>query len=976
MANSLAQTLQMNQLLQQQTGLQQQIQNSMGGQSSAAQQLIGQMQQLANQVTGATSTSQQFGSTSQSVMAQMIAAWDSAGGSVSGFSAGLRVALGRLPLIGTVAVATFDMVSDAIEGTLEIARSTASTIQQLFSSAFNVAKSIFSIEGRIVSGLISMSNEFAAAASEYAQALENLRKQLGDFSQNPAANVIQSMRTLTGELANTGLSVWRVFGNNAKQLEYFTELATKMDAAWDIFGSEIAASAEVMGAFAKGMGLGAEEMKNFAGLAISTGQNLTTVLQEAANYSLQLGPRFGLSAKVISRDVGKMIGNVAKFGNMTVKQMTESAIYTRKLGLEMDKILGIVGQFDDFEKAAQSTSQLSQAFGLNLDAFKLMEEQDPARRIDMIRKAMQQAGRSTENMTRQELALLSAQTGLDEAATRQAFALDNVGTSYDQIAKAGDEAEAAQLTQAEATAKLAGAIERMVVQGKQFSSFWEALTQGFADGIVKFGPMRSLMFEIHRALQQVYWAGVKMGQAFATFFPGIGEGIKGLSKYFSAFNELIQPLSDKFVTFMKTLDDMDPSMIKGATIDFLNDLKDDVVGFFSTQSAGRNMFLQGMMKAVTTFANMLPGVFKVMIDGLRTQILQLPAIITGFLAGASGSIANTGGATLSSAFGSMLRTGFDVLKDIGGMLITLFSDPAVQAALATAARQLWSAFTSVAVPAMNAVWAVLKPQLSSAASSFMSGAGPVIWGFFLEAVKMAFTGGTALLVGAIVAPFYLAWEGLKALFTPGAASGLGAALVDGIKIGLSGLADVFIAAGKGAIDGIKMVFGIASPSKVFAEIGGQLLTGLGNSLVGAADVVTAPFKGAASAVANILGGPGEEVDTTVAAMQSRLAMMENMSSQISSLKSGLSTDIAAVIGEMVKQANDLDDAMSNIGDVNISASLDKVGRALGIDNKKFTIENKALSINVNLHVTMDAKELATIITQKNLLDDGKSVLTG
>jgi hypothetical protein len=125
-----------------------------------------------------------------------------------------------------------------------------------------------------------------------------------------------------------------------------------------------------------------------------------------------------------------------------------------------------------------------------------------------------------------------------------------------------------------------------------------------------------------------------------------------------------------------------------------------------------------------------------------------------------------------------------------------------------------------------------------------------------------------------------------------------------------------------------------------------------------------------------LGGPGEEVDTTVAAMQSRLAMMENMSSQVSSLKSGLSTDIAAVIGEMVKQANDLDTAMSNIGDVNISTSLDKVGKALGIDNKKFTIENKGLNINVNLNVIMDAKELATILTQKNLLEDNKSIMTG
>lgn len=976
MANSLSQTLQMNQALQQQLGTQQQISDTLGQQVGTSQQLIGQIQQLANQALGAGTSIQQFGGTNQTVMQQVTNAWNSANGGVSGFVAAIRVALGRIPLVGTTILATLDIVSDAFEGIKEIVSATASTVEQLFSSAFSIAKSIFSIEGRIVSGLISMSNEFAAAASEYMQALENLRKQLGAFDQQPAANVIKSMREMSGQLANTGLSVWRVFGNNAKQLEYFTELAVGMGPAWDMFGTEIANSAEVMGVFAKGMGLSADEMKNFAGLAASTGRTLTDVLQDAANYSLQLGPQFGLSAKVISRDVGKMIGNVTKFGNMTVKQMTESAIYTRKLGLEMDKILGIVDKFDNFETAAESASQLSQAFGLNLDALKLMEEQDPSKRIDMIRKAMQQAGRSTENMTRQELALLSAQTGLDEASARQAFSLQNVGASYDQISKAGDDAQASQLTQAEATAKLADAIERMVVQGKQFSSFWEALVQGFADGIVKFGPMRSLMFEIHRALQRVYWAGVKMGQAFANFFPGIKDGIQGLHKYFSAFNELIQPLSNKFVDFMKTLNGLDPSAIKGATIDFLEGLHDDVTGFFSTQSAGRNMFIRGMMRAMTTFVAALPGVFSVMIRGLREQILQLPTYITNFMVGASSSIVSGGGDTLAGAFGQMIGVGFSAFKDIGSMLLTLMQDPVVQANLRISAKMLWQGFVAFAIPAMESAWTALSPALADAASAFMGAAGPIIWDLFLGAVKLAFTAGTALLIATIAAPFYLAWEGLKAIFSPSNASSLGLMLVEGLKMGLSGIADVFIAAAQGALEGVKMVFDLHSPSRVFADIGSNLLAGLSQGLSNATDIVTAPFKGAVAAISGLMGGAPGGVDSTIAGMQARLASMEELSNRVSSLKSSFNTDIAAVITEMVKQANDLDEAMSSIGDVSISTGLEKVGRALGIDNKRFTIDNKGFSINVNLNVTMDAKELATVLTQKNLLDDNKSIQVG
>jgi hypothetical protein len=383
-----------------------------------------------------------------------------------------------------------------------------------------------------------------------------------------------------------------------------------------------------------------------------------------------------------------------------------------------------------------------------------------------------------------------------------------------------------------------------------------------------------------------------------------------------------------------------------------------------------------MTKALKTFTLMLPALFHMVIEGLRVQILNLPTLITTMLSGIASPMAASGGATLSSAFVDMISTAFVAFKDIGNMLISLFADPAVQVALRTAAGQLWNAFVTVAVPAMQSAWSALKPHLAAAASSFMSAAAPVIWGYFIDAIELAFTAGTTLLIAAVVGPFYLAWQAIKAIFTPSAAAPIGTAIVDGIKLGVAGLGDVLWAAATGALDGVMLAWGIASPSKVFTQIGGNLLDGLSIGLKDAVNVVSAPFKDAAGAVANLLGGPGEEVDTTVAAMQSRLAMMENMSSQVSSLKSGLSTDIAAVIGEMVKQANDLDTAMSNIGDVNISTSLDKVGKALGIDNKKFTIENKGLNINVNLNVIMDAKELATILTQKNLLEDNKSIQVG
>ena len=59
--------------------------------------------------------------------------------------------------------------------------------------------------------------------------------------------------------------------------------------------------------------------------------------------------------------------------------------------------MGVVDRFDNFEDAARGAAQLTQAFGLQLDALELMKAQDPAERVEMLRKSFSSAGRSIEN---------------------------------------------------------------------------------------------------------------------------------------------------------------------------------------------------------------------------------------------------------------------------------------------------------------------------------------------------------------------------------------------------------------------------------------------------------------------------------------------------------------------------------------------------------------------------------------------------
>jgi hypothetical protein len=164
---------------------------------------------------------------------------------------------------------------------------------------------------------------------------------------------------------------------------------------------------ERIGAYIKGLGLSEEGQAALAESAIKTGKSLQEIGREITTYAFQMGEAFGINGKQISRDVGAMMADVNNFGNLSVQTLTNVSVFARRLGVEFKALLGVVDKFDNFEQAAEGVAHLSQAFGLQLDTLQLLNAQDPAERIEMLRKSFFEAGRSVENMTRQERALLA-----------------------------------------------------------------------------------------------------------------------------------------------------------------------------------------------------------------------------------------------------------------------------------------------------------------------------------------------------------------------------------------------------------------------------------------------------------------------------------------------------------------------------------------------------------------------------------------
>lgn len=440
--------------------------------------------------------------------------------------------------------ASANVAGKALGGVSNVLKGILTSAAGVAGSMLKIGKAVLSIPLAIFKNLMADAAAFVGDTS-FMEALEGIRKEFGSFKEDVSKDILGAYRSVNTQLqAMTGLSVWRVFGTPAEQLKYLHEIATKAGAQIHQFGGEIARSGGAIAAFDKGMGIGSENLRGFMTRATVLGTDLQKQLSSTANYALQLGKDFGVSSKVISREVGQMMKDVKNFGSLTQKEMSVATVYTRKLGLEMKDMLGTIDKFDNFDKAAESAALLSQAFGASVDAFKMMNEQNPAKRIDELRQAMAAAGKSTENMSRQELKLLASTTGLSEEAAQLAFSTKNQGLTYAEVEKKAAKAENAQIRQADALQKLADNIERVVRSGGQLQgSFFKMFFAGMERGIKWSQEYRGAMMSVRQALMETFWAGDKVGRSLAS------STNVGFGKFMKAFGDTFSPANVKKIMY-------------------------------------------------------------------------------------------------------------------------------------------------------------------------------------------------------------------------------------------------------------------------------------------------------------------------------------------------------------------------------------------------------------------------------------------
>ena len=566
-------------------------------------------------------------------------------------------------------------LGSAVSGGLGATKALAGSLLNIAATASKAAVAIFSFPFKLFSSLVKLSQEGSGGAP-IREAYEEVRETFGDLSTGTGKAVtktFENIRSAGRQLGQTGLSVSKVFGYGRDGLAaLLKDLNEQFAAAGDNISrlrkQFLAMGGNVIG-FQRGLGMTKEEFAELANLSELRGKSIADSFTEFGSTAIQTAKRFGLDVKDMAKGMKELSLDVDNFGHLGPKAFAPITAYARKLGLEIKDMAGVMAKFSGFADTTEAASKLSQAFGMNVDSMQLMSAQNPAEKIDILRKSFFGAGKDLSKLNYQQRQYLTSLTGLQGKSLEAAFALDKQGISYSDIEAASEEANKQQMTQKEVMAELSKNIKRMVqvMSGRRFTGFFDAFAKGFETGIMRSGEFRGMLRDIRKSLHITFKLGRDVGKAFVQAFPGVKKMLGAIRDFFDP--KRFQKFRDKALPIFKELfenRDFDKFFAK------IKKLFRETFGDGTEQSSE---FLQGFkvfMNAMTTIAGKaMAKLTGAILDGLILigNLIANPTETIKKLKEGSGKVGDEFSKNMSNLFGPSL----DVLTgEKGSALVDVF----------------------------------------------------------------------------------------------------------------------------------------------------------------------------------------------------------------------------------------------------------------------------------------------------------------
>ena len=419
-------------------------------------------------------------------------------------------------------------VTGALNGALNGVRKSLLTVKaaavgtfDAFKGGFNIVSAIGGLFNRFTSQLIAAAVEAASKGQDIAKAYEELRDTFGDLSVGIGKEAVDAVGEFDKAAAAAGVNTGKFFGpfteGRVAKIKAIGEAISNLgDLAIGPLSGQVAGAAFEMTMLQRGAGLSAEAMQGLGNRALLAGQDLKSVMGDAAAGIANVANAMGVSEKSIGKNFDAIAKDVASFGHLTVKEMTSLAAVMTKTGISMSTVQKIGSQFDDFEKGAQSVAQLTQAFGMQLDAVELLNATDDDR-IAMMKSSFQATGKSIDQLSRQEKAYLANAAGIEANDLERVFG-DQAG-AIEETKTAAEQAQEAQISSAEAMQEMAKNIKNVFAPIESFLGFLDAFLKGFKRG---FLDGNVAFMQVYETLWKIKEIGYDLGLFLREFINRMG----------------------------------------------------------------------------------------------------------------------------------------------------------------------------------------------------------------------------------------------------------------------------------------------------------------------------------------------------------------------------------------------------------------------------------------------------------------------
>lgn len=249
-----------------------------------------------------------------------------------------------------------------------------------------------------------------------------------DETRNAAWQLEGQMRGLTGGALGVGLEMFResslALGWMGGDFDKTSIAAAKAGRYLGIGGAaagELARSYTQLGDSSKNMN------RNFLDIA------------DAADAA-------GVQASQFGKEIVSVKGFMVSFGKIGKKVFLESAAFAKKLGVSLQSLQKFTEVTDSFQSTAEAAAKMNTVFGTQVNALEMMLEQDPSKRLEMVRSQMKMQGKSWESLGRQERKFFAEQMQLSE---EEAAGVLNSKLTLDEFRKSSEKKKKQQVNDEE-----------------------------------------------------------------------------------------------------------------------------------------------------------------------------------------------------------------------------------------------------------------------------------------------------------------------------------------------------------------------------------------------------------------------------------------------------------------------------------------------------------------------------------------------